>query len=488
MNAVMPLAVVLSGVLAGVVLWVLSRLPLARANTTAPAQEPLCFLFQDGLVTDHTAGETCEVKAAKSRWTDLRAWFGARFPGLPDEPPVLQPGQTRRIAAAFANDPAVLEITGLRRGKLRLEMTGDAALPPAEQHDLILGHLSAPLWYKALNAAPCGVSILNDSGRPDWSNAMFAEFGEDDIEHILETVDPAGGPDQTVTLTDRETEKPRHFRLRSDTADETTVLYTTDVTQLIEADTMRSSFIQTLTKTFADLATGLVVFDRRQRLVLFNPAIIDLTGLPAEFLSVRPGVMEFFDRLRDNQVLPEPKNYASWRVQITDMIETAVDGHYAEAWTLPNGVTYRVTGRPHPDGAIAFLFEDITDEVSTTRRSRSQLEIRQAALDNVRDAVAVAGPNGLLVFCNRPFRDILGFDPDSSFAETGFDDLVALCRDRFPDHGFWDKVLETKGRQPVIATLPNGTHGPSIGQVRPLTGGFTMLQITPHPAPEPVSA
>ena len=67
------------------------------------------------------------------------------------------------------------------------------------------------------------------------------------------------------------------------------------------------------------------------------------------------------------------------------MIETASDGHYAEAWTLPNGLTYRVTGRPHPDGAIAFLIEDITDEISFSRRTKSQLEIRQAVLDRQPD-------------------------------------------------------------------------------------------------------
>jgi len=485
----MPVAVVLAGLVAGVVFWALTKLPLRPLSPTeAPQTEPLRFLLSDGRVIDHNAVTSCNFSPDQSNWSDLRQWFGDRFPNLPEQLPVLEHGQTHKVSAMLRSDCAVVQITGLRRGNLRIELLEPAPLPAAEQHVLALGRMTGPMWRQALDAAPCGICILDAEGNPSWSNCLFNDFSESDADQILEVAATSEGHDQTMVLTDPDTGKARHFSVRADRTGDHGVLYITEVTQLIEADTMRSSFIQTLTKTFADLTTGLVVFDRQQRLVLFNPAIIDLTHLSAEFLSIRPGVMEFFDRLRDNRVLPEPKNYASWRAQIGDVIETAVDGHYVEAWTLPNGLTYRVTGRPHPDGAIAFLFEDITDEVSTTRRSRTQLEIRQAALDHIQDAVAVAGPNGLFVFCNRAFRDILGFAPDSSFAETGFDDLVALCRDRFPDAAFWDNVAKTQGRRRIETELAHGPEGPAVGRVQPLTGGFTMLHLSPRPVPEVVSA
>lgn len=69
----------------------------------------------------------------------------------------------------------------------------------------------------------------------------------------------------------------------------------------------RKNFVQTLTKTFATLSIGLVIFDRNRQLMLFNPALIDLTTLPADFLSARPNLLTVFDKLRDNQIMPEPK-------------------------------------------------------------------------------------------------------------------------------------------------------------------------------------
>ena len=480
----MPLAIVLSGAVAGAVVWALTFLPLRKPGAQAV---PLRFLLRDGLVTDHTAGASCDVIAGQSGWADLRAWLGARFPGLPEHLADVKPGQSLRIPAARPDDTSHVEITGLRRGRHRLELNDPEPLATQHRHQMTLQVMQDAIRRTALEAAPCGICIIDQTGKPDWHNAQFRSFTDDQTKQIA-TAATSTDQSATVTITDSDTAKNRHFNIMSETAGDSRVLYATEVTQLVEADTMRSSFIQTLTKTFADLAIGLVVFDRRQRLVLFNPAIIDLTGLPAEFLSIRPGVMEFFDRLRDRQVLPEPKNYASWRAQIGDMIDTAVDGHYSEAWTLPNGLTYRVTGRPHPDGAIAFLFEDITDAVSTSRRSRTQLEIRQAAFDQISDVVAVVGPNGFLVFCNSAFRDLLGFDPDNSFAETGWNDLVALCRDRFPDKAFWDSVLAGQGRTRAEAHLAKGPFGPVLGRVQPLTGGFTMIQFTPVTAKEPVSA
>ena len=71
--------------------------------------------------------------------------------------------------------------------------------------------------------------------------------------------------------------------------------------------------------------------------------------------------------------MPEPNDYSAWRAEMQDLARAAAEGRYQETWTLPTGSIYQVTGRPHPSGAIAFLFEDISayqeapgDEVLTT--------------------------------------------------------------------------------------------------------------------------
>ena len=206
-----------------------------------------------------------------------------------------------------------------------------------------------------------------------------------------------------------------------------------------------------MSKTFADLTTGLVVFDRAKMLAVFNPALTDLTGLPPEFLSARPSLFGFFDALRDRMVMPEPKNYASWRSQITDMVKSAAGGLYHEVWTLPSGQTYRVTGRPHPDGAVAFLFEDISLEVSTTRRHRLQMDLRQSVIDRLQEGIAVLAQDGHLLFCNSAFGEMLGIDPDTSFAEMGLHDVIAACAARYPDPGLWPEVEDRIATRRLVA-------------------------------------
>jgi len=385
------------------------------------------------------------------------------------------------VAIALSGLLAGAVLWGLMRLSRPVTLDGAAALPAGM--DGIPSHGGeapvSPTIGPAVESAPCAICGIDTGGEILWRNAAFRAFSDESAARLVATAThdrpPRDGP---LALRDPATGQDRHFDLTVTGTDGHRILYASDVTGLVRADAMRSSFIQTLTKTFADLATGLAVFDRDRRLVLFNPAMIDLTGLPAEFLSARPGLMEFFGRLRDRQVLPEPKDYASWRARINGIIETAAGGRYAEAWSLPGGLTYRITGRPHPDGAIAFLIEDISDEISMSRRWRTQLEIRQAVLDRLDEALVVIGPDSLVILCNRACRDLLGFDPDSSFAETGLDDLVRLCRARFPEDGFWSRIDSGIPRTPLEARLRDGADVPFLVRSEPLPGGFALLTFS----------
>jgi hypothetical protein len=132
--------------------------------------------------------------------------------------------------------------------------------------------------------------------------------------------------------------------------------------------------VQAFTKTFAEMPVGLAIFDQQRRLVLFNPALTDLTSLVLvlvlafEFVSERPSLFEFFNRLRENWVVPEPKNSAAWRAQLSELVASSNDGAYCATWSLANGLTYQVRGRPHFDGALAFLFEVISAKISVAKK------------------------------------------------------------------------------------------------------------------------
>ena len=260
------------------------------------------------------------------------------------------------------------------------------------------------------------------------------------------------------------------------------VFLAADVGSVVMAETTQRNFVQTLAKTFAQLSTGLAIFDRQMQLVLFNPALVDLTSLPVDFLSDRPNLLSFFDRLRDGQVMPEPRDYGSWRETMTNMIAAANAGSYCETWTLPSGSTYQVTGRPHPDGAVAFLFEDISAEVSLARRFRSDLELNQGILDELPDAIAVFSANGTLVVTNSAYRHLWTADPEAVLGETSILDAMREWQTRAGPNTLWgelrDFILGRENRAEWSASLMLTDKTEYHCCVHPILNGSTLLKMT----------
>ena len=174
----------------------------------------------------------------------------------------------------------------------------------------------------------------------------------------------------------------------------------------MRAEQSQREFLQTLTKTLADLPAGLAIFDRERQLQLFNPALLDLTGLAAGFPATRLSLYSVLDQLRELRMIPEPRDYRSWRRQISTLETAAAAGHHVETWSLPGGRTYRVTGRPHPGGAIAFLFEDITSEITLTRKFRAELTLGAQVMDALDQALIVFNAVGQVVLTNKAYENM----------------------------------------------------------------------------------
>lgn len=262
--------------------------------------------------------------------------------------------------------------------------------------------------------------------------------------------------------------------------------FASDANGAVQADQERRNFVQTLGKTFAELSIGLAIFDKRRQLATFNPALLDMTRLAFDFLSTRPSIDAVLDRLRETRILPEPKDYASWRDQFSAVESAAKNGTYSEVWNLPDGQAFRVTGRPHPDGAFAFLFEDITADLSLTRRFRADIETSQAVLDALPDAVAVFSAAGTLVVYNRAYMLLWGLQADSGLEHRSLAGELALWQSRCHDPGAWadlDDVLQRQG--PRIQQ--SGDALLAVGRLvrchaGPLAGGMTMMRFTLGPA------
>ena len=277
-------------------------------------------------------------------------------------------------------------------------------------------------------------------------------------------------------------EKAEHwFDITAVPQDGSVNYFAIDANATMRAERAQQDFRQTLGKTFAQLSTGLAIFNRKRELTIFNPALLDMTGLPVAFMSARPRIDQVLDRLREMRKLPEPKNYASWKDQFTALEKAAKDGTYAERWDMPDGQTFRVTGRPHPDGALAFLFEDISAEVSLTRRFRSEIETGQAVLNALPDAIAVFSPSNTLLMTNSAYDAMWQRDEESPMTVLDLRSALRLWKARTAPTGLWREVEEfgrlrhDRKRIGDRLTLTNGRWMDC--EVQAIPGGMTLVRF-----------
>ncbi len=272
------------------------------------------------------------------------------------------------------------------------------------------------------------------------------------------------------------------FELHEAPLGDETIVTALPVDRLVKAENSLSEFVATLTKTFAHLPIGLAIFDRKRHLTLFNPALTDLVSLPVEFLVGKPTLFSFLDHLREKRMMPEPKDYKSWRQQMSELEAAAVNGTYEETWSLPSGQTYRVTGRPHPEGAVAFLFEDITAEISLTRRFRTELEMGQSALDCMDEAIAVFAPGGSLAMSNTAYAKLWGTDPETSLMDVSISDACMTWRHKSRPSDLWDKVQITVANHENRKSLTEEfslLNGRKVTcRIRPMVRGATMVSFS----------
>lgn len=263
------------------------------------------------------------------------------------------------------------------------------------------------------------------------------------------------------------------------------VLYSaTPIDTTVRAEVSLRNFVQTLTSTFAHLQVGLAIFDKRRQLVLFNPALTDLTTLEPEWLSARPGLSEVLDRLRDRNMLPEPKDYKEWRNRLTGLEKAATAGTFEETWALPTGQNYRILGRPHHDGGIALTFEDISSEVSLTRRFRSEIELGQSVLDTVDDALAVFSENGTLVMSNSAYARLWDLPEDDGILPTSIVDATRHWQESCQPTPIWGDIRDfattSQGRSDWEDFARLQGDGRIVRcKVSPLAQGMTLVTFKP---------
>jgi PAS domain-containing protein len=498
----------------------------AAAALVAETRAAIAFLFDGERLQDATPAARALIGAAPaagSDWARLAALLRHRFPGLD--------GAMKRLAAEGRIEIAALDgaagdapAAGPRAGpldgaaatdRLVAEWHGglarvvladrpareDEALPDRQsqaaaeaelaQLRAVVRALPAPVWTQGANGTvlwandayfALAAEVLGPDEAPSWPPPQLFPMAGGAV--------PEAGLAPTpfrAALRPHDGAAPRWFEcagVATGTASGIAsggvgLCHAFPADALVQAEEALREFVQTLSKTFADLPIGLAIFDRARRLALFNPALTDLTGLEVEFLAGRPTLFSFLDRLRERRRIPEPRDYRSWRQRMVEFESAAAGGAMQEKWSLPSGQTFRVSGRPHPDGAVAFLFEDITAEISLTRRFRSEIELGQLVLDSLDEAIAVFSPAGILVLSNAAYAALWRIDPAATLNETGILEATRLWQSRCAPSPLWGDArdfLADRGERADWSGRVTLEDGRSLDcRFQPLSGGATLV-------------
>ena len=419
---------------------VFSRLGSTPDNG-AGQNEPSVFLLRDGEVVDTNFGARrvlASTQGPTSEIEKLRLFLSHHF----DDADLLITSAVSTGDLSGVSRDGNLQVMRQTAGdtvRLRVGLADDAATHHDDVHSIRALESELAMLRANTSAAPFLLWRQNQAGEITWVNRAyletvrkFCEPGSDLVwplprlfPSLQPLADATDGEPQRIAVHGKGLSEDAWYDCHITSIGKDILCTAIPADEAVRADNRRREFTQTITKTFAELAIGLAIFDRSRRLVLFNPALLDLTNLPTDFLTSRPSMVSFLDHLRENRVMPEPRDYRTWRAAIAELEAAAADGTYSETWSLPDGQTYHVTGRPHPDGAVALLFEDISAEMSLTRRFRTELEQSQAVLDAVTDAVALFSPAGQLVLMNDAYRTLWQTDKDDAL---GLVDLTEATR------------------------------------------------------------
>lgn len=497
-NWLLALALVAGSVVAALAaLGLLAALPPRRQALAegAPPAEETVFLFDGEELVDATTPARSLLAAAGGPappWPRLMAYLEARIPEAGAALAAL--AERGRLRLSAPEGPGFVIEAEWIRGLTRLTLrAGDDAVLPDRLTLRALESELAELRHLA-DAAPILVWRQAPDGSVTWANrAYLALAAERQPEGEVFTwplprLFEAGPAEVAAGAAGRRRARlaegaggPRWFDLHSQPAGRDHLVYALPADAAVQAEAALRDFVQTLGKTFAHLPIGLAIFDRRRELQLFNPALADLTRLEPEFLAGRPTLAAFLDRLREKRMLPEPRDYRSWRQRLTALEQSAAAGHHEETWTLPGGQTYRVTGRPHPDGAVAFLIEDISAEITLTRRFRAEIETGQAVLDQLEEAIAVFSPGGVLTVSNAAYGRLWGIDPSVAPGQIGILDALRAWQARAHPAPLWgaarDFVATRGGSAPAgPAGEAELTDGRRIAcRFAQLQGGSTLI-------------
>ncbi len=508
-------AAVVFCIAAAVMLWALSVRRQAEGRVAAVRQrlerlEGLADATQASAEAFDSAMLTVEDGKAQLAWGGDSFGLCATLLGVKEADALVQPrlvvdalmsadpDHRRRLIALFETgehcafqvrgDQGFIAVDGRAAGacawlRLQPQIASEGGLPPAARFAALLDAVPQPAW------------VCSAGGGLIWANHAFLEATdassiEDAVARklafdraattMIADVAKVGEPREVLRWTPVKGRR-RAFRICAQPLEGGDIgVWALDVTDAEETREALKRHVEAHDETLNHLGDAVAIFSAAKKLTFHNTAFAALWGLEPAWLAEHPTHGEVLDRLRQRRRIPETADYSRWKTGELSWYEALVPAP-DDLWTLPDGRTLRVVRQPHPLGGLLLLFSDITGELRLKAQYNALIQVQQATLDKLNDAVAVFGSDGRLRLHNDAFIKFWNVDEAAIEAAYDFDGVVELCVPRLHDAVFW---RELKGRvtdpDPRARIAMSGETKSSDDRIlafqsRPLPDGATLI-------------
>jgi signal transduction histidine kinase len=258
-----------------------------------------------------------------------------------------------------------------------------------------------------------------------------------------------------------------------------------DIQELEDSRAELARHIESQRELADRMTAGTAQFDSERNLSFFNRPFAMMAQLDSEWLSEQPEFDRVLERMRDNQRLPETRDFPVWKEERRAWFSSP-DEVIEEEWMLPNGDHLRVVAQPLPDGGLRLFLEDRTEQLRLASARDTLLRVRAATFDNLFEAISVFASDGRLYLWNRRFIEDWELDEEWLTEHPRVDELVPAMARKLVNPTAAAQIREmvrqtTNERQSSSGriTMTDGRHF-AFAAV-PLPDGnalFTMVDVT----------
>jgi signal transduction histidine kinase len=465
------------------------------AQASAEAFDSALLAVEDGhamLASGEESLAICTTALALSD-REPQAIVNALMRADPDHARRLRGLFERGEACAFeVRGPAgVVAVEGRAAGalawlRLSAVIGEDAGLPTAPRFAALLDARTEPAWIAAADGAPIWVNAAwlaaVGAASLDEAHGRHATFdrGADALASEAANLGQKRETTRWATMGGRR----RAFHVTAQPLEGGGVgVWTEDVSEAEEMREALKRHVAAHDETLNHIADAVAIFSQSKRLTFHNTAFAELWGLEPAWLAEGPSHGEVLDRLRQRRRVPETVNYDKWKASELERYET-LGSTPDDLWSLPDGRTLRVVRQPHPMGGVLLLFSDITGELKMKAQYNALIQVQQATLDKLNDAVAVFGSDGRLRLHNEAFERFWNVSANQLELAHDFEGVVELCIPRLHDLNFWRELkgrladTDPAARAPISGEVKTSDSKIVAYQSRPLPDGATLIAFT----------